>query len=41
MESVNKEEIIQLAKEFGKFIAETKDKYPYQINLVETIGVDE
>ncbi|MCQ2256610.1 MAG: PD-(D/E)XK nuclease family protein [Bacteroidaceae bacterium] len=41
MVSANNDNLILLANEFGRFIEEAKEKNPYQINLVETIGVDE
>lgn len=41
MESAINENFILLANEFVKFIEEAKEKNPYHINLVETIGVDE
>lgn len=41
MVSANNDNLILLTNEFGKFIEEAKEKNPYQINLVETIGVDE
>lgn len=41
MKSAINENFVSLANEFGRFIEEAKEKNPYQINLVETIGVDE